>query len=192
MTSISAVILAAGASRRLGQPKQLLRLNPTISETLLERAVRLAREADLSPVIVILGANHEAIAAATSLGDATTILNPDWPEGMASSIRLGLHTTLQLAPSAAGLLLMACDQPAVTATHLRALTATGTLTASEYANRRGIPAYLPTSHWPSLATLQGDTGARNLLLRAATIPLPHGDLDIDTPEDLGQAQALYR
>jgi molybdenum cofactor cytidylyltransferase len=179
---IPAIVLAAGASRRLGQPKQLLRLDP--SENLLERAVRIAHEAGLSPIIVILGANHDQILAASNLANATTILNPDWPEGMASSIRLGLYTTRRLTPSAPGLLLMACDQPAVTADHLRALIASNILTASEYAHRRGIPAYFPASHWNTLSPLQGDTGARNLLVHATAIPLPHGDLDIDTPEDL--------
>src|SRR6516162_5729101 len=112
---IPAIILAAGASRRLGQPKQLLRLDPANAETLIERAVRIAREASLAPVIVVLGANHDQILSATTLTNTTTVLNPDWPEGIASSIRLGLHTVHQLAPNAPGLLLVACDQPAVTA-----------------------------------------------------------------------------
>jgi CTP:molybdopterin cytidylyltransferase MocA len=188
---IPAIILAAGASRRLGQPKQLLRLDPANAETLIERAVRIAREASLAPVIVVLGANHDQILSATTLTNTTTVLNPDWPEGIASSIRLGLHTVHQLAPNAPGLLLVACDQPAVTADHLRRLTFTGTLTASEYANRRGIPAYLPTTHWPAISTLQGDVGARDLLLQATPIPLPHGALDIDTPEDLTRARTLF-
>jgi CTP:molybdopterin cytidylyltransferase MocA len=188
--TIPAIILAAGASRRLGQPKQLLRLDPASPETLLERAVRLAREANLSPVIVVLGANHDQILATTSLPGANPILNPDWHEGMASSIQLGLHTTRELAPNAPGLLLMTCDQPAVTADHLRRLTATDILAASEYAGRRGVPAYIPLSHWSSLASLRGDTGARDLLLDAKSLSLPLGALDIDTPEDLAYARTL--
>lgn len=85
---------------------------------------------------------------------------------------------------------MVCDQPAVTPEHLRTLTATGHLTASAYAGRNGVPAYIPAAFFPQLAQLTGDSGARDLLRTAPTIPLPHGELDIDTPADLDQAERL--
>jgi CTP:molybdopterin cytidylyltransferase MocA len=105
---------------------------------------------------------------------------------MASSIRLGVGACRERAHEAAGLVLMGCDQPAVTAGHLRLLTGTGGLGASEYAGRRGIPAYLPARYWEVLENLQGDTGARELLHEAHAYQLADGEVDIDTPEDLEQ------
>jgi CTP:molybdopterin cytidylyltransferase MocA len=189
---IAAVILAAGASRRLGEPKQLVRLDGTESgETLLERAVRLAREAELSPVIVVVGADYPLILARSSLGDAVTLINDEWEEGMASSIRLGVRTCRLIAKDAEGLVLMACDQPAVTTQHIRMVSSQATITASDYAGRRGVPAYFPSAHWEALLALHGDTGARDRLRDAPCINLPYGELDIDTPADLEQARMLF-
>jgi CTP:molybdopterin cytidylyltransferase MocA len=86
---------------------------------------------------------------------------------------------------------MTCDQPAVTPDHLRALAISGETTASAYAGRRGVPAYFPASAFAALAQLTGDAGARDLLRDARTIPLPLGELDIDTPEALAEAQRLF-
>src|SRR5580658_48652 len=85
---VAAIILAAGASRRLGQPKQLVGF---AGETLLERALRLAKEANASPVLVVLGANFAPICASIPLDKAIPVLNERWELGMASSIQVGLH-----------------------------------------------------------------------------------------------------
>ena len=84
---IAAVVLAAGASTRLGEPKQLIAIG---GETLLERAVRTAREAGCAPVVVVLGADAERIRERCDLGDALAVVNEEWQEGMASSIRIGV------------------------------------------------------------------------------------------------------
>jgi len=180
-----AVVLAAGASVRLGEPKQLVRL---AGETLLERAMRTAHEAGCSPVVVVLGAEAEQIAAQCDLSDAVVVVNDAWSEGMASSIRCGVGKLQE----ADGVVLMTCDQPAVTAAHLRALMATGEATASHYAGRRGVPAYLPKTAFAQLMRLRGDTGARDLLREAAAVELAHGELDIDTAEDLAEAERRFR
>lgn len=186
----AAIILAAGASTRLGQPKQLAILN---GETLLARAVRIAQEAGCSPILVVLGAEAERIRAECPFSDAAIVINQQWREGMASSIRAGIEALRNLARenSPSGVLLMACDQPAVTPAHLRALTASRGITASEYAGRRGVPAYFPASTFPALAGLSGDSGARDLLRDVRSIPFPLGELDIDTPEALAEAQRLF-
>lgn len=190
----AAIILAAGASTRLGEPKQLIRLG---SETLLERAVRIALDAGCYPVVVVLGADAERVRAGCDLGEAALAANDAWLEGMASSIRTGLTTvqsTLQeigAESHTAGVILMTCDQPAVTSEHLRALAASGQITASEYSGRRGVPAYFPASSFASLTQLNGDSGARDLLRTARTIPLPLGELDIDTPQALAEARRLF-
>jgi molybdenum cofactor cytidylyltransferase len=188
----AAVILAAGASTRLGQPKQLAMLE---GETLLERAIRTALESGCSPIVVVLGANSAHILANTTLGNAVPAINDAWPEGMSTSIRLGIHTLQSIAPLSEGAILMTCDQPSVTAPHLRALISAGepslTITASAYSGRRGVPAYFPAIAFPTLTQLQGDAGARTLLRDAPAIDLPHGELDIDTPADLAHAETLF-
>src|SRR6478736_7183112 len=105
---VAAIIVAAGASTRLGQPKQLVLVD---GEPLLQRAVRCAQEAGASPVFVVLGADRELIRNAIDFGAASIVVNEDWEEGLACSIRVGV----QAAAGSAGVLLMTCDQPRVTA-----------------------------------------------------------------------------
>lgn len=182
---IAAVILAAGASTRLGEPKQLVIFG---GETLLERAVRTAREAACTPAVVVLGANAERIRERCDLRNALVVLNQAWQEGMASSIRVGVGAL----GNPDGVVLMTCDQPAVTAEHLRALMATGEVAASAYAGRRGVPAYFPPASFPALTALRGDTGARDLLRSALAISLAGGEVDVDTAEDLHEAERRLR
>jgi CTP:molybdopterin cytidylyltransferase MocA len=186
----AAVVLAAGASTRLGEPKQLVVIG---GETLLERAVRTARAAGCAPVVVVLGAAAERIRAACELGDAAVVLNHGWDEGMASSVRVGLTACCgdDVGTGVDGVVLMTCDQPAVTAEHLRALMAGGELTASAYAGRHGVPAYFPQKYFKELLELVGDSGARALLSQARSEELSHGELDIDTAEDIAQACELF-
>jgi molybdenum cofactor cytidylyltransferase len=185
---IAAVVLAAGASTRLGEPKQLVKL---AGETLLERAVRTAREAGCGPVVVVLGAEQERVRAGCALGDAVTAVNDEWREGMASSIRVGIRTLLANAGDVDGAVVMTCDQPAVTAAHLRALMASGTVTASGYAGRRGVPAYFPAAAFAGLMALRGDAGARELLVGAGVVELAGGELDVDTAAELKEAERRF-
>lgn len=181
----AAIVLAAGASTRLGETKQLIRLG---GETLLERAVRVAREAGCAPVVIVLGANAAAIVARCVFGDAMVTVNADWSEGMSASIGCGIAT---VAGEVEGAIVMACDQPAVTAEHLRALRASGGTMASAYAGRHGVPAFFPAAVFDDLLELRGDAGARTMLQMASAVPLPHGELDIDTREELERARGLF-
>jgi molybdenum cofactor cytidylyltransferase len=185
---IAAVVLAAGASTRLGEPKQLATL---AGETLLERAVRTARDAGCSPIVVVLGAAYVDILAYSKLGDAVPVINDEWREGMASSIRLGVRTLGLVAKDAEGVLLMTCDQPAVTAQHLGLVMATQEVKASSYAGRNGVPAYFPKKYFNELTALTGDAGARTLLAQARSVALALGELDVDTPDDLARAHELF-
>jgi molybdenum cofactor cytidylyltransferase len=182
---IAAIVLAAGASKRLGQPKQLAKIN---DETLLQRAIRTAHEAGCAPIIVILGAHHAEILASTNLHPAVCVINNAWQEGIASSIRLGVEA---VPKEAEGALLLTCDQPAISAAHLRSLMATGNTTASAYAGRHGVPAYFPASMFAELIKLRGDAGAREFLRNTATVDLSGGELDIDTPADLDKAKQQF-
>jgi len=202
----AAVLLAAGASTRLGQPKQLIRLD---GESLLHRTARLALEAGCSPIYVVLG--FEAERMRPELADLTTnanqavniVVNENWNEGMGASIRSGMEALRTSAPQPEAVLLLVCDQPRLTAAHLTALLTrhkaapsgssetTGShpaITASLYAGRSGVPAVFSSRLFPALLASQGDRGARDLI-RAHTaevqgIPWPPGELDLDRPEDL--------
>jgi molybdenum cofactor cytidylyltransferase len=185
MMRVGAVVLAAGASERLGEPKQLVRLG---TEMLVERAIRVAAEAGCSPVVVVLGASVELIRAECELGDAVIVVNDDWTEGMGGSIRVGVKA---LSGNVDACVVMTCDMPAVTVAHLRSLMAADEVTASAYAGRRGVPAYFPKSTFSSLIELSGDAGARDLLRSGRYVELIGGELDIDTVEDLARARELF-
>ncbi len=180
---VAAVVLAAGASTRLGEPKQNVRLG---SETLLERSIRIAEQADLHPVFAVV-----SLAVSTKLiTQASILLNQEAAEGMASSIRIGVAAAM--AVGAEAVIILACDQPFVTAEHLRQLAQSGDeIVASAYAGRKGVPAYFPAKAFESLLELRGDSGAREMLRETRAIALKKGELDIDTAEDLKRARELY-
>jgi molybdenum cofactor cytidylyltransferase len=182
---VAAVVLAGGASRRLGTPKQLIRLG---GEALVERTVRICREAGCDPVVVVLGAAADQVRSACSLEDAMLVMNQRWQEGMASSIAEGVSA---LDDGVDGCVITTCDMPAVLADHLRRLTDSGGMRASAYAGRHGVPAYFPRDRFPQLMSLSGDTGARDLLKSCPAIPLEGDELDIDTPQDLERANQLF-
>ena len=190
MKDVAAVIIAAGSSSRLGQPKQLLVFE---GETLVERAIRIARDAGTSRVLVVLGAHRQQIEDRVELSDVEIVVNPDWEEGMASSIRAGTQALDRDSSECSAVLLMTCDQPAVTAEHLRSMLAAferdpDKAVASVYAAKRGIPAIFPREAFADLLALRGDQGARGLLAGAARtvieVPLAGGEVDIDRAEDL--------
>ena len=183
--SIAAVVLAAGASTRLGRPKQTLHIN---HESLVARAVRVARDAGFTPVIAVLRDND--LIDTTQKQGAIALLNRKSYEGMASSIHCGVAAAQRLSVS--GVVVMTCDQPGVSVDHLRALTTdAAAITGSGYAGRIGVPAYFPAASFDALLALQGDAGARELLRGAKSIPNEALNLDIDTEEDFRRAQALF-
>lgn len=182
--NIAAVVLAAGASKRLGSPKQLEMLG---GETLLERAVRVAHEAGCSPVIVVLGAESARVLRVGLPDDVVPVINDKWEEGMGSSIRLGVRACGAVAE---GVVVMTCDQPAVTAEHLRLLMTGRAVKASRYAGRNGVPAFFPAQYFGELMALTGDVGARGLLVSADAVELEGGELDVDTAGDLERAREL--
>lgn len=177
----AALIVAAGAATRFGSPKQLAVL---WGETLLERAVRVARQADCLPIVVVLGASAELIRSQCVIGDAQVVVNQDWHLGMSSSISCGVRAL----SGADGCVVMTCDMPAVTAAHLRRLMHSGETTASAYAGRIGVPAYFPEGRFPEMVGLHGDIGARELLRNARTVELAGGELDVDTLQDLARVR----
>jgi molybdenum cofactor cytidylyltransferase len=192
MAETAAMVLAAGSSTRLGRPKQLLEFH---GEPLLARAVRIALEAGASPVWVVLPtallpAAHPVLAHMAAI----VVENPLSPEGMGSSLRAGMAALLSSWEDDGNsqpdrLLLLVCDQPLLTAEHLRTLLHTPSpqgMTAARYNQRVGVPAVFRREHFAALAAASGDEGARALLRSHAVtaVDLPEAAIDIDTPEDL--------
>jgi molybdenum cofactor cytidylyltransferase len=182
---VGAIVLAAGASVRLGYPKQTVLFK---GETLVDRAVRMAREAGAAETVVVLGANADEIRRGCRLDECTVVENSDWATGMGSSIRCGVGALGDVE----GVLILTCDMPVVSAEHLRALAGRGRLVASEYGGQRGVPAYFPREVFDALWGLEGSRGAGQLLVAAEAIALPGGEFDVDTPDDVARLRRLER
>lgn len=189
------VVLAAGASRRMGSPKQLL---PVDGRPLLETVVRAACASSLDEVVVVLGANAEAVRAAVSWGRARVVLNPDHAAGMSTSLRAGV---LALGDDVDRLMVILGDQPDITPgliDRLLAAQQSAGLPASalSFDGLLHPPVVLDRSLWPDLLALEGDVGLRKLIRAKpelvaavpAETPADH-PLDIDTPEDFARLSA---
>ncbi|MHB8208936.1 nucleotidyltransferase family protein [Mucilaginibacter sp.] len=181
------IILAAGASSRLGQPKQNLLFQ---HKTLLNRAIETGLASTCRPVIVVLGANTDVIEAIDQ-DDVKAIYNNDWNEGMASSIRLAIKE-IESDNKIDQAFIMLCDQPFVTAalidTLLQKQKETGKpIIACTYNNTIGVPVLFNRALFAELLLLKGHDGAKKILQThqhdVITVPFEHGSIDIDTKED---------
>lgn len=186
LDNVYAVILAGGASSRLGHPKQLLVWD---GRTLLEHAVLKVGSVLHDRSIVVLGAHAEAIQASVNLNEVSVIVNPDWQEGIASSIRAGIRG---LPASASAALILLCDQPLIGAEQIQTLLdgwqrEPSRIAASVYHDNVGVPAVFPAEFFGGLLALEGDRGAKRLLMKfnanLLKIPLPEAELDIDSAVD---------
>jgi molybdenum cofactor cytidylyltransferase len=185
--ALHAVVLAAGASTRFGSPKQLVRL---AGRPLLHTAVTRAAEVSGNALIVVLGAGAAELAPLLKHSPGSIVVNQDWREGIASSIRAAVA---RLPQTCAGVMLVLADQAGVTADDLKRLAGTWRkqpqyIAAALYEGVCGVPAIFPRSIFRELSELRGDTGARVLLRRntdrLVRVPMPSAALDVDTPEDL--------
>jgi molybdenum cofactor cytidylyltransferase len=181
------LVLAAGAARRFGSPKQLARL---AGEPLLLRAVTRATEVAGHAVSVVLGAHAADIAPLLRHSPASVVINRQWEEGLASSLRAGVAS---LPGSTEAVLVMLADQVAVTGFDLRRLISSwqqqpDCIVAASYEGQTGVPAIFPAHSFPALLELRGDVGARQVLHRMADrcvrIAMPNAGVDVDTPADL--------
>jgi len=193
-----AVILAAGASTRMGAPKQLLCV---AGRPLLLRAVEAALASPAWPVVVVLGAHAEKIRPQLARHPVLVVENVAWAEGMAASIRTGISTLGQFSRTLEAALVALCDQPAFSANTIAQLLAAQAasglgIAAARYRGLLGAPALFRREHFPALAALTGEAGARALLQgpagTVAGVDLPELAVDLDTPEDLANFAAASK
>lgn len=186
-TSLHVLILAAGASTRLGQPKQLVKLGgrPAL-HIVVSNAVSLAGHG----VTVVIGAHAREMTHLLAHSPASVIVNRHWEEGMGSSLRFGVAA---LPPACDAVLVLLGDQVGVTADDLKRLASAwkgeeSMIAASVYDQHVGVPAIFPRLCFSELMDVRGDHGARSVLernsYRLVRVPMPNAAIDLDTPEDL--------
>ncbi|MGK7881857.1 MAG: NTP transferase domain-containing protein [Crocosphaera sp.] len=188
-SSIAVIILAAGASRRMGQPKQLL---PYKGQNLLNYITKCAIASLGNPVIVILGANVEKIELEIASLPVKLIKNNHWNEGISSSIRCGISYIQKQYLHIDGVVFITCDQPFISAKLIKQLidayySTNKPIIASQYEETLGIPALFSHTFFPELMHLKGDRGAKKIINKypdlVYVIDFPQGQIDLDTLEN---------
>jgi molybdenum cofactor cytidylyltransferase len=191
---LSILILAAGNSSRLGQPKQLIEFEgKTLIERITETALTISKE-----ILVVLGGNSSLITPKLErLEDRISILfNPDWQEGIGTSIRKGVEF---LANKSDSILILLSDQPLVNQGLIEKMIETFESTkcpiiTCHYGNQLGVPMLFDKTVFPELLKLSGDKGAKSFLSsfqdKIATVDFPEGSFDIDTEEDIEKLRSF--
>lgn len=192
-SSLHILILAAGASKRLGQPKQLVRLDGRpLLHTMVSHAVAVAGHA----VTVVVGAHAQELAMLLKHSPASVIVNRHWHEGIGASIRYGVAA---LPPACDAVLMMLADQVGVSSDDLKRLVSAwkgqdNSLVASLYSGTVGVPAIFPRWCFSDLSSLRGDVGAKVVLQRHSDrlirVPMPNAAMDLDTPEQLEELRRV--
>jgi molybdenum cofactor cytidylyltransferase len=186
-TSLSILIPAAGASRRLGQPKQLLQHK---GNSLLGNAVNAAHSIAPREIIVVTGAHSEAVRTAVQHPSVRWVDNPKWPEGMGGSIAIG---SAAISPKSTGLMILLCDQWRINAQDFEILVKTWRSAPERIVVAEAEGQYMPPVIFPSicftrLRELKGDQGARSLFEAhqdlITPVPIANAAFDLDTPTDL--------
>lgn len=188
---VGGVILAAGASSRMGRPKQLLRWR---GRPLLEHVVDAMAAAGLAETVVVLGRDAAAVAAAVTLPEGVRPLeNPEHAAGQSTSLRAGLRA---LGPGVAAAIVVLGDQPELAAECVRAVVearrrGAGPVVQASYRGSPGHPVLLDRAVWPEVMAAAGDRGARDVL--AAHPEWVHGvPVDRDPPRDIDTWEEYQR
>lgn len=185
--TVAGVLLAAGAGRRFGMPKALVRHRGRL---FVEQAAEVLHGGGCAPVVIVLGAAAAEVRASATLPDSSLVDNPEWTTGMGSSLRSGLAALSSSDAEAA--LVLPVDTPGVTVEAVRrfvALAAADALARATYDGRPGHPVLIGRDRWSDVAaTAVGDAGAREYLRTHPPLEIPCGDVadgaDVDRPEDL--------
>lgn len=189
-SNIAIAILAAGASKRMGSPKQLLSWGES---TLINHAITFSKNTKANKVIVILGANGEAISMKIEDVDVSVVINNEWQKGLGKSIATAAQFILDLKQEVDGLLIVLADQPFVTSEYLDEMIAEfdkglSKIVATSYDSKKiGVPALFGESFFTELSQLSGDEGAKSLIKKYdgfVKVQTPNfNNFDIDTKAD---------
>jgi molybdenum cofactor cytidylyltransferase len=191
---IGIILLAAGFSSRMGEPKQLLKVH---NEPLIRIMIRQALASDVSEVVVVLGHHASEIEKAIGGLPVHITLNKEAAKGMGGSIKCGVRSLNKMACSAA--LIITCDQPLLTSSHLKKIVEAyrekrALIVASGYAGSVGIPVLFDQKLFDSILSIDDNAGAKKIINENISdtfvIDFPEGKIDLDTPEDYRSFQQL--
>ncbi|NMM48302.1 nucleotidyltransferase family protein [Flammeovirgaceae bacterium KN852] len=188
--NIGVMILAAGSSSRLGYPKQLVQFQ---DKPLLQHVIDVAESLPFTVKTLVLGANSNEIRSIINPKSFKLVLNDDWRKGMATSIQSGLKKSLEIKPELEHIMILLSDQPFINTQKLNEIIETqlnsqNNSTFSEYNGQIGVPAIFSKELFNDLMSLEGDQGAKKLIIRDNikynTVRFEDGVFDIDTQEDV--------
>ena len=189
MKKYGIVLLAAGASTRLGQPKQLLMYK---GKTLIQHMLHMVSDFQDAEIRVVLGANFDEIIDQIDIAGEKVVFNEDWENGLSTSIKRGLFDLTSNFPDIAGVMFVLCDQPFVDKSLLikvfEAFESEKGIAACSYDGILGTPAMFDKSFFDEILSLKGDKGAGLIIKqhrdKTTIIPFEDGSKDIDTFADL--------
>lgn len=186
--ALGAILLAAGASTRMGCVKLLL---PWKNSTLLEHSIKQLKESEIDFFVVVLGANQDIIREKVNFDGIDVVVNSQWQKGMATSIASGVSFLLKKKPEIQSILVALSDQPLLDYKYYnnlidKILISKNKIVASSYSKELGVPAIFDRDYFDNLLDLEGSQGARSLL-RGGSVkvtPVNAGELalDLDTRE----------
>ena len=191
------IILAAGNSSRLGQPKQLLTFKDT---TLLKNTIEAASLLPNAIVVVVIGSRHELMIKELDSSKIKISFNENWEFGMSSSIVKGMNDLLLINPDIEKCIISVCDQPFISHSVFENLIEEYNkegkgIVASSYAETVGTPVLFDKKYFKDLLELKGQEGAKKILAKFQndlnTVSFERGNIDIDTPEDYDKLIAKF-
>lgn len=186
--ALGAILLAAGASTRMGCVKLLL---PWKNSTLLEHSIKQLKESEIDFFVVVLGANQDIIREKVNFDGIDVVVNSQWQKGMATSIASGVSFLLKKKPEIQSILVALADQPLLDYKYYnnlidKILISKNKIVASSYSNELGVPAIFDRDYFDNLLDLEGNQGARSLLrggsVKVAPVNAGELALDLDTRE----------
>jgi molybdenum cofactor cytidylyltransferase len=187
---IAAIILAAGASTRLGQPKQLLKLQ---GQSLIRRAAVAVIGAGCNPTFIVTGSESNQIVQELYDLPVQSVFNADWGNGIGSSLRAGVRALQNFALQPNAVVIAVCDQPYMNSEVIERLIdgwhqGGKAIAACQYGGAYGTPCCFASSKFLELSQVSDDSGAKRILsadpVNLTLVPWPLGALDLDLPEDL--------
>jgi molybdenum cofactor cytidylyltransferase len=188
-SKISIILLAAGSSSRMGQSKQLLDVR---GKPLLLHSTKAALDSGAKSINIILGANEQPHREVIKQLPVDIISNHFWKSGMGSSIKAGLNHLVRKHSDTEAVIIMVCDQPAITSIHLQNLIrkfeeTRSPIVASYYSSTAGVPALFSRSFFSNILMLKDDQGAKKIIEQfpeqVQKVEFPGGSMDLDTGED---------